>query len=237
MTGVECRASPGKSGWTLQGSKSYVTDGHAADLLVVAAHVGHGVELFAVDGRAPGLHRAGLTGFDPTRRLTELHLDGTPARLLGEQGSGDAVLPRVLDLVRVAMAAEQAGSAVFVLQMAVGYAKERVQFGRAIGSFQAVKHMCADALLDVESARSAAYYAAWTAADRSPELAIVAPLARAFCSDTLLETAATNIQVHGGIAFTWEHPAHLYYRRAKSGAQLWGDSRAHREVLATQIGL
>jgi alkylation response protein AidB-like acyl-CoA dehydrogenase len=199
--------------------------------------VGHGVELFAVDGRAPGLHRAGLTGFDPTRRLTELHLDGTPARLLGEQGSGDAVLPRVLDLVRVAMAAEQAGSAVFVLQMAVGYAKERVQFGRAIGSFQAVKHMCADALLDVESARSAAYYAAWTAADRSPELAIVAPLARAFCSDTLLETAATNIQVHGGIAFTWEHPAHLYYRRAKSGAQLWGDSRAHREVLATQIGL
>jgi alkylation response protein AidB-like acyl-CoA dehydrogenase len=97
--------------------------------------------------------------------------------------------------------------------------------------------MCADALLDVESARSAAYYAAWAAADHSPELTIVAPLARALCSDTLFETAAMNVQVHGGIAFTWEHPAHLYYRRAKSGAQLWGDSRAHREMLATQLGL
>jgi alkylation response protein AidB-like acyl-CoA dehydrogenase len=234
---VRCRASPAGSGWVLRGTKSFVTDGHAADLLVIAARADNGIELFAVDGRAPGLRRTALTGFDPTRRLTELHLDGTPARLLGELGGGDAALARILDLVRVAVAAEQAGSAEFVLQMAVGYAKERVQFGRAIGSFQAVKHMCADALVDVESARSAAYYAAWAAADHSLELATVAPLARAFCSDTLLETAATNIQVHGGIAFTWEHPAHLYYRRAKSGAQLWGDSRAHRDVLATQIGL
>jgi alkylation response protein AidB-like acyl-CoA dehydrogenase len=121
--------------------------------------------------------------------------------------------------------------------MAVAYAKERVQFGRVIGSFQAIKHMCADALLDVESARSAAYYAAWAAAEGSDEIRTVAPLAKAFCSDVFFDTAALNMQVHGGISFTWEHPCHLYYRRAKSAKQLWGSPREHRDKLATALGL
>src|SRR5690606_3234509 len=141
-------------------------------------------------------------------------LDDVPARLLGPAERGGALFAHVLDLARVISAAEQAGGAQAVLDMAVEYAKVRIQFGRVIGSFQAIKHMCADALLDVESAKSAAYYAAWAAADGSDDLPTVAALAKAFCSDVFFETAAMNIQVHGGIAFTWEYPAHLYYRRA-----------------------
>jgi alkylation response protein AidB-like acyl-CoA dehydrogenase len=142
----------------------------------------------------------------------------------------------VLDLVRVLVAAEQVGTAQAALDMAVGYARERVQFGRAIGSFQAIKHMCADVLLDVESARSAAYFAAWAADSGSGDLPVAAPLARAFCADTLLAAAALNMQVHGGLCFTWEHPAHLFFRRAKAGALLWGDAQQHRELLVTRLG-
>jgi alkylation response protein AidB-like acyl-CoA dehydrogenase len=112
-----------------------------------------------------------------------------------------------------------------------------VQFGRAIGSFQAIKHMCADAFVDVESARSAAYYGAWAVAEDSPEVPTVAPLAKAFTSDTFFETARTSMQIHGGISFTYEFPAHLYYRRAKSGAQLWGNPSSLRDLLASRIGL
>jgi alkylation response protein AidB-like acyl-CoA dehydrogenase len=135
------------------------------------------------------------------------------------------------------VAAEEVGGAQAALDMAVGYAKERVQFGRAIGSFQAVKHMCADAFVDVESARSAAYYGAWALAQDNAEVSTVAPLAKAFVSDTFYETARMSMQVHGGISFTYEFPAHLYFRRAKSGTQLWGAPRDLRGLLASRIGL
>lgn len=235
--GISCAATPTSSGWQLSGFKHYVTDGHVADLYVVAARTDDGIALFAVSGEAAGLTREPVAGFDRTRRLATVGLDDVPARLLGPLERGSGLLARVLDLARVISAAEQAGGARAVLDMAVEYAKVRIQFGRVIGSFQAIKHMCADALLDVESARSAAYYAAWAAADGSDELPTVAPLAKAFCSDVFFETAAMNIQVHGGIAFTWEYPAHLYYRRAKLDTQLWGDAGSHRDLLATHIGL
>jgi hypothetical protein len=132
----------------------------------------------------------------------------------------------------LALAAEQVGGAQRCLDMAVAYAKVRHQFGRAIGSFQAIKHICADMLLEVESARSAAYYAAWAAADGAADLPLVASLAKAYCSEAYFHVAASNIQVHGGIGFTWEHDAHLYYRRAKSAEVMLGTPASHREVIA-----
>ena len=137
----------------------------------------------------------------------------------------------------VALAAEQVGGAQQCLDMAVQYAKDRVQFGRAIGSFQAIKHKCADMLLQVESARSAAYYAAWAAADGSDELPVVASLSKAYCSEAYFNAAAENIQIHGGIGFTWEHDAHLYFKRAKADELLFGDPTYHRELLARRIGI
>ena len=121
--------------------------------------------------------------------------------------------------------------------MAVEYAKVRVQFGRPIGSFQAIKHKCADMLLEVESAKSAAYYSAWAAAEDNEELPVVASLSKAYCSDAYFHSTAENIQIHGGIGFTWEHPAHLYFKRAKSSELLFGDPTYHRELLAQRIGI
>ena len=143
----------------------------------------------------------------------------------------------VLDLGAVALSAEQVGGAQFVLEMAVQYAKDRVQFGRPIGSFQAIKHKCADMLLEVESAKSAAYYGLWCAAEMNDELPSVASLAKSYCSEAYFHAAAENIQIHGGIGFTWEHPAHLYFKRAKSSELLFGDPAYHRELLAQRIGL
>ena len=142
----------------------------------------------------------------------------------------------MLDLAAVALAAEQVGGAQKVLDMAVEYAKVRVQFGRPIGSFQAIKHKCADMLLEVESAKSAAYYAGWAAAEDNEELPVVASLAKSYCSEAYFHCAAENIQIHGGIGFTWEHPAHLYFKRAKSSELLFGDPTYHRELLLSASG-
>ena len=152
--------------------------------------------------------------------------------MLGDEGGGDEVLGRVLDLAVVALAAEQVGGAQKVLDMSVEYAKDRVQFGRPIGSFQAIKHKCADMLLEVESAKSAAYYAAWCAAELNDELPEVACLAKAYCSEAYFHSAAENIQIHGGIGFTWEHDAHLYLRRATALRQLFGGAAPWRGAAA-----
>ncbi|ONH24208.1 acyl-CoA dehydrogenase family protein [Pseudofrankia asymbiotica] len=236
--GVAAAATPAGDGWTITGTKHYVLDGHTADLLLVAARTGAGVSLFAVPGAAAGLTRTPLLTLDQTRRLARVELAATPASLVGEDGAGWPVLEHVLDLAAVALAAEQAGGAQVALDMAVQYAKDRVQFGRPIGSFQAVKHRCADMLLEVESARSAAYYAAWCAAEEDDaELTKVAAVAKAYCSDAYTQVTADNIQVHGGIGFTWEHPAHLYFRRAKSDELLFGAPSAWRDRLASRVGL
>jgi alkylation response protein AidB-like acyl-CoA dehydrogenase len=215
----------------------FVLDGHVANLLVVAARTPAGLGLFAVEGDAPGLTRTPLATMDQTRKQARLELAGTPGRLIGADGGASAGLSRTLDLAAVALAAEQVGGAQRCLDMSVEYAKERVQFGRPIGSFQAIKHKCADMLLEVESAKSAAYYAGWAAAESSDELPVVASLAKAYCSDAYFHAAAENIQIHGGIGFTWEHDAHLYFKRAKSSELLLGDPTYHRELLAQRIGL
>ena len=236
-SGITMEASPSGDGWTLSGTKMFVLDGHTANLILVAARTGKGVSLFAVDGGASGLTRTALSTMDQTRKQAKLEFSNTPATLVGTEGEGWSVLSKVLDLAAVALAAEQVGGAQKVLDMAVEYAKVRVQFGRPIGSFQAIKHKCADMLLEVESAKSAAYYGMWCAAELNDELPSVASLAKAYCSEAYFHATAENIQIHGGIGFTWEHPAHLYFKRAKSSELLFGDPTYHRELLAQRIGI
>jgi alkylation response protein AidB-like acyl-CoA dehydrogenase len=236
-SGVEMTATKTADGYLLSGTKSFVLDGHTADLIVVAARTDNGISLFAVPGDAPGLTRTALATMDQTRKQAKLDFTEVPAKLVGADGEAWPVIERVLDLAAVALAAEQVGGAQKCLDMAVQYAKDRVQFGRPIGSFQAIKHKCADMLLEVESAKSAAYYAGWCAAELNDELPAVASLAKAYCSDAYFHASAENIQIHGGIGFTWEHPAHLYFKRAKSSELLFGDPTYHRELLAQRIGI
>ncbi len=235
-SGVTATATNG-DGWVVNGTKSFVLDGHTASLLVVAARTDAGVSLFAVESGAAGVTSEALSTMDQTRKQAKVSLANAPARLIGTDGAGWSTMESVLDLAAIALAAEQVGGAQFVLDMAVQYAKDRVQFGRPIGSFQAIKHKCADMLLEVESAKSAAYYGLWCAAENNDELPSVASLAKAYCSDAYFHAAAENIQIHGGIGFTWEHPAHLYFKRAKSSELMFGDPSYHREMLAQRIGL
>ena len=221
----------------ITGTKSFVIDGATASLLIVAAKSDAGISLYAVDAADAGVTATALSTMDQTRKQAKIELDGAQGKLIGTDGGGWDTLVKTLDLAAVALAAEQVGGAQFVLEMAVQYAKDRVQFGRPIGSFQAIKHKCADMLLEVESAKSAAYYGLWCAAERNDELASVASLAKAYCSEAYFHAAAENIQIHGGIGFTWEHPAHLYFKRAKSSELMFGDPAYHRELLAQRIGL
>ncbi|HUY22958.1 MAG TPA: acyl-CoA dehydrogenase family protein [Acidimicrobiales bacterium] len=235
--GITLAAAGAGGEWTLDGHKMFVIDGHNANLVIVAARTGKGVGLFAVEGGAAGMTATPLATMDQTRKQARIEFSSTPARLVGEEGGAAAALSRTLDLAAVALAAEQVGGAQRCLDMAVEYAKTRIQFGRPIGSFQAIKHKCADMLLEVESAKSAAYYAGWAAAEDSEELPVVASLAKSYCSEAYFHAAAENIQIHGGIGFTWEHDAHLYFKRAKSSELMLGDPSYHRELLAQRIGI
>jgi alkylation response protein AidB-like acyl-CoA dehydrogenase len=234
---VTLSATPAGAGWALNGHKSFVIDGHVADLILVVGRTDAGVSLFSVKGDADGLTRTPLATMDQTRKQARIEFADTPARLIGTDGGGAAGLSKTLDLAAVALAAEQVGGAQRCLDSSVEYAKTRIQFGRPIGSFQAIKHKCADMLLEVESAKSAAYYAGWAAAEDSDELPVVASLAKSYCSEAYFHAAAETIQIHGGIGFTWEHPAHLYFKRAKSSELLLGDPSYHRELLAQRIGI
>ncbi len=234
---VTLAATESDDGWVLDGHKTFVLDGHVADLVLVVGRTDKGVSLFGVKGDADGLTRTPLATMDQTRKQARLEFVGTPAWLIGTDGGAADGLRKTLDLAAVALAAEQVGGAQHCLDSSVEYAKTRIQFGRPIGSFQAIKHKCADMLLEVESAKSAAYYAAWAAAEDSDELPVVASLAKSYCSEAYFHTAAENIQIHGGIGFTWEHDAHLYFKRAKSSELIFGDPSYHRELLAQRIGI
>lgn len=239
-SGVEAVAAPSGGGWSINGVKSFVIDGHTADFLVVAARTSEGVSLFLVEGEVEGMNRRRLETMDMTRKQAELTLTDvkvTDDRLIGSPGAGWAVVERVLEKAIVNLAAEQVGGAQMCLEMSVDYAKTRHQFGRPIGSFQAIKHKCADMLVQVESAKSACYYAAWAASEDNDELSLVAPMAKSYCSEAFFHCASENIQIHGGIGFTWEHDAHLYFKRAKSSELLFGDPAYHRARLADRLGL
>ena len=225
------------TGWALTGIRDYVIDGHHADLLLVPARTPAGPGVFAVERTARGVSGMPLPGLDQTRKLARVDFNAAPARLVGADGAGWPAVSKMLDLAATALAAEQLGGAQHVLDMTVGYAMTREQFGRPIGSFQAIKHKCADMLIRVESARSAVEYARWAASTGSDELPEVASLAKAYCSEAYYFVTAEAIQIHGGIGFTWEHPAHLYFKRAKSSELLFGDPEYHRDQLLTRIGV
>ena len=226
--------------YVIRGRKLYVVDGHTADAILVAARTDAGVSLFMVEGDADGVSRSRLETMDMTRKQAEVVLDGVrvPASaMVGADGSAHETIAGVRDLASVALAAECVGGAQRCLDMSVEYAKVRIQFGRPIGSFQAIKHKCADMLVQTESARSAAYYAGWAASEDNDELRITAPLAISYCSEAYFFCAAESIQIHGGIGFTWEHDAHLYFKRAKSSGLLLGSPAQHRSLMADRLGL
>jgi alkylation response protein AidB-like acyl-CoA dehydrogenase len=223
--------------WVLDGHTSYVCDGMGADVLLVFARSGDSVGLFGVEPATTGVERNALQVVDRTRPQARVEFSGAPARSIGALDPTWERCSRVLDIAAVALAAESVGGAQRALDMAVEYAKLRKQFGRPIGSFQAIKHLCADMLVRVEAARSAAYYALHAAAVGGPALAPAASLAKAHCGDAFLYAAEQNVLVHGAIGLSWEHSAQLYLKRAKTTDLMFGDSTSHRESLARRIGL
>jgi alkylation response protein AidB-like acyl-CoA dehydrogenase len=233
---VAANASQNAGGWSLNGESWFVTHGQVAGVVLVVARAPDGLAVFEVEAGAPGLAVKALPTFDHTLRMADLSFAGTPARRLASNRPAWDAVEDALDLGRVALAGEQAGGAKRALDMAVDYAKARIQFGRQIGSFQAIKHMAADLLLESESAISAARAAASALADRSKDADAAVALAAFACADAFSQVAATNIQMHGGIAFTWAHPAHLYLRRARADAQLFGTSAFYRERYMSALG-
>jgi alkylation response protein AidB-like acyl-CoA dehydrogenase len=234
--GIQACASLKGDTWVVNGTKTFVLDGHIADVVLVVARTEAGISLFAVD-QPQLVARRRLSTLDATRQQAHIGLCDAPATLIGADGAAWPALSRALDFAAAGLAAEQVGGAQRCLDLAVDYAKTRRQFGKPIGSFQAIRHKCADLMLEIECARGAAQYAVHAAAIRADELPAAASLAKAYCSDAYAHAAAANIQIHGGIGFTWEHPAHMYFKRAQSSAQLLGDAAYHRRLLADRVGI
>lgn len=217
------------------GTVRQVVDGAAADEILVAARSSDGIGLYAVDAGAPGVTRTPLVTMDLTRPQAVVEFAGAPARLLAGPQEAERVITHALQVGSALLAVEQVGAAQHLLDLSVEYAKSRLQFGRQIGSFQAVKHKLADMLVDLEHARSTAYHAVWAISDGSDDPALAASIAQATASAAFSRIAADTIQVHGGIGFTWEHQAHLYFKRAATDAALLGTAEQHRARVADMV--
>jgi alkylation response protein AidB-like acyl-CoA dehydrogenase len=239
---VEMTATWANDSYQLNGTKSFVVDGHTAGSIVVVARApgsrgSDGLSFFVVQGEAEGLSRRLLTTLDPTRKLAALTFEGVTGDLIGELGAGAEPLSRTIDQAVIGLSNEMIGGAQKVLETAVDYAKVRMQFGRPIGSFQAIKHRCAEMLLEIENAKSAAYYAAAAASVGDDDLPVLACLAKASCSDAYRRMASASIQIHGGVGFTWENDTHLYFKRARSSEAFLGTPDYHRELLLQRSGI
>jgi len=230
-------SSDTKGRWRLDGSASHVLDGAAADLVLVPAQRPEGLGLFAVTADQPGLEREEVVTMDQTLRQARLDFAGVVAESVGGPGDAEGALERALEVGWLAMAAEAVGGAERCLEMSVEHAKSRYQFGRPVGTFQAIKHPLADALVEVEQAKSLAYHAAEAVADDPAERLLATSMAKAYCTEVYYQVAAETIQVHGGIGFTWEHDAHLFFKRAKTLELLLGDPAWHRRRIAPMVGL
>jgi alkylation response protein AidB-like acyl-CoA dehydrogenase len=229
------RAENGAGVWRLSGTAEFVLDGATAHQLVVAATTPDGCDLFLVAGDDPNVKRRALETLDPTRGQAEVSFDAASATALTSAGGGADVVGAALDVVLVVLAAEQVGGAAASLDMAVDYAKMRHQFSRPIGSFQAIKHKLADLLLQVEMGRSSVDRALLAEHD-PPRLAEAGAVAKIWCSEAFVQAAAENVHINGGTGFTWEHDAHLFFRRSRADEVLFGDASVHRERLATLLG-
>jgi len=242
--GIELEAKKDGSGYELSGEKFFVPDAHVAHGIAVVVRTGkgsgpqEGISVFVVDPKAKGVTVTQLKTVDMTRRLCHIKFDKVKvdsAKRLGEENRGWPVVQRTLDIATAALSAEMVGTAQKALDISVEYAKTRVQFGKPIGSFQAVKHKCVDMMVAVENARSLTYYACWTVDERSAEAATAVPMAKAYASDMAKNVTSEAIQVHGGIGFTWEHDMHLYHRRALAGEANFGNAPVHRETVAKSL--
>jgi alkylation response protein AidB-like acyl-CoA dehydrogenase len=240
--GIELAAKKDGAGFSLSGTKLFVHDAHNADLLVVPARTSgrgtQGITLFLVDAKQQGVTTTLLKTMDQTRKLCEVAFSNVKVgkdAVLGAVNDGWPLLDRIVDRAKVALCAEMCGGAQKVLEMSVDYAKVREQFGRPIGSFQAIQHKCANMMVQVESAKSATYYAAWAVANDVAEAHLAACMAKAYCSDAYRYVSAEGIQIHGGIGFTWEHDMHLYFKRAKGSEVTFGDATWNRELVAQEV--
>jgi alkylation response protein AidB-like acyl-CoA dehydrogenase len=234
---VAMASRPDGDAFVLEGRKRFVVDGHGAGLWLVVARARDGLGLFALEAGSPGVKTEPIAPLDPTRRLADLELDGARATAVGEPGAAQPGLERALCEAAAQLSLECLGGAQACLDMAVAYAKQRVQFARPIGSFQAIKHRCADMLLELECARAAAYWAAWACAEGDAELPRAASLAKALTSETYMQCAASNIQIHGGIGVTHEADPNLYYKRARASEELLGAPSWHRARIASDLGI
>ena len=238
---VALSATPSGATWRLEGTKSFVLDGHTADLIVVLARRpgstgDDGLSFFTVDGKAAGLTRTPLKTMDETRKLARLTFIRTEATLLGGEGDAAAPFAKTMQQAIVCLANEMVGGAERLREDALAYVKMRMQFGRALASFQTMKHKAADMLVDVEMAKSAAYYAAAALDEGDEELPMLASLAKASAAEAYLQTAIHAVQMHGGIGFTWDNDTHLWFKRAKSSEILFGDANEHRERMMQHWG-
>ncbi len=238
VDGVKLEAKRGGGNFSVTGRKLFVSDAGVADLLICVARDGDSLALLPVERGADGLNIKPMPSMDGTRKIYEVAFDGVAVAerdALGADGDAPGALRGALEVAIVALCAEMVGGMQWVLDTTVEYAKTRQQFGRPIGSFQAVQHQCADMLLLTESSRSAAYYAAWALTEGDPAASGAVSIAKAYCSDAYREVGNRGVQVHGGIGFTWEHDLQLYYKRSKSSETLFGDATFHRERIARLI--
>jgi alkylation response protein AidB-like acyl-CoA dehydrogenase len=238
LESIAMRGTRDGAKWKLSGAKHFVIDGQTAEIVLVVALAENGMGLFQVETGAANFERTALPTLDLTRKLARLSFSNTPANLLSGNTDVTGALRNVLALASAMLATEQVGGAQRCLELSTEYAKTRLQFGRPIGSFQAIKHKCADMLVDTEFARSAAYHAAFTAAENDEaQIQAAAHIARSYCSDAFFHSAAENIQIHGGMGFTWEDPAHLYFKRARASSMMFGDPIDERQKLGALLGL
>ncbi|MDH4870296.1 acyl-CoA dehydrogenase family protein [Pseudomonas sp. BN515] len=247
LDSVQANVREEGKGFVLDGKLRQVVDGHNANLLIVAARGSEGIGLFVIPADTPGISRKLVPTLDQTRKLAEVELNHVYVdadAALGTPGQGGELLEKVLQLACIALAAEQTGGAQQSLDLTLAYTAERQQFGRAIASFQAIKHRAADMMLEVECARSAAWYAACVAEEVlaangdkgvAAELPLAAALAKSRCSEAFFHCAAESIQLHGGVGFTWEYDPHLYFKRARASEALFGAPSWHRERIATAL--
>jgi alkylation response protein AidB-like acyl-CoA dehydrogenase len=241
---VATRAQLTHGQYELVGTKLYVPEAHVVDYAIVAARTKDGwspedgISLFLLDRQAAGVTCTQLPTMDPTRRWCALRLDHVklpPQALIGPLHGGWPLLAQVIDRATTALCAEMCGAAERVMEMSVDYAKSRVAFGKPIGAYQAVKHKCAEMLLQLENAKSLTYYAAWACQEGTPGASQAASMAKAYATDMFSHVAADGIQVHGGIGFTWDHDMHLYFKRAQSSRFTFGDATWHRERVARTL--
>ena len=235
---VTATAAKSGSGWTLSGLKRFVPWAHVADVVLIPARSPEGLSLFLVDPKASGVTLKPMVGIDLVSRWSEMRLDkvavGADA-LLGQAGTAGPLLESLLRRAAVMSSAEMLGAARRCLDMSVEYAKVREQFGQPIGSFQAIRHRCAEMLLEVENAHAAVYYAAWALTAGAEDAAIASSICKAYVSEAARKVCGDAIQVHGGIGFTWEYDLHLYMKRAKALEPLYGDAEYHRELIARHV--